>query len=525
MASFLHAMNDIKRGQPGRIKQAIMTLDLSQISPLIQDQKAPELAWGLLDVLDHTRRIQLAHIPNKPKHDHWTFHRYPQGSIDMRRQADGRWLFSAESLHAVPAILDELTRNQKTRVTSSNQAWKPLSLRLRESIPETLRKPMLWLEAWQWLGIAAIVIISVLGDRLTRLMLGLGVRQWRRRQHNTHYQQLGDDLLRPFALLLMAAIWWGGLNLLSLPAASLLILLLAAKFLAAFAGVWALYRLVDLLSGYLGAKAADTENKLDDALVPLLSKSLKLCVTVIGIVFIADTLNMNVTGLLAGLGLGGLAFALAAKDVVENLFGSITVLLDRPFHVGDWVVIGDVEGTVETVGFRSTRIRTFYNSVISLPNSRMITAHVDNMGSRQYRRLKTTLGIAYDTPATKVDAFCAGLRELVMQHPHTRKDYFQIWFNNYSASSLDILVYIFFNTPDWTAELKARHEFLLSALKLAEALGIEYAYPTQTLYLRKDQANSHQSLEDHPAAPPEAPDSADRTEDWGRQAARGVLSS
>ncbi len=510
MASFLHAMNDIKRGQAERINDAIATLDLKQISGLIRAEKAPELAWGLLDILDRTRRIELKKIPKETTNNRYDFQQYQHGSVSIQRQADGRWLFSSDTIAAIPAILNELSDAQP-KVSSNNNNYKPLSLRIRESIPSSLRKTGVWLEHWQWLGIAAIIFIGLLIDRLTRLLLGSLVRRWQSRQRSQHYRRLDPTLLRPFALLFMAAIWWTGLNLLSLPAASLLVLLVAAKFLAAFAGVWGLYRLVDLLSSYLGVKAAGTDTKIDDVLVPLFSKTLKLFTTVIGIVFIADTLNMNVTGLLAGLGLGGLAFALAAKDVVENLFGSITVLLDRPFHVGDWVVIGDVEGTVETVGFRSTRIRTFYNSVISLPNSRMITAHVDNMGSRQYRRLKTTLGLAYDTPAEKVDAFCAGLRTLVMTHPHTRKDYFHVYFNSYSASSLDILVYIFFETPDWGAELKARHEFLLSALKLAEELSIEYAYPTQTLYMREDNTIDHQPLKNSP-------------QDWGEQAAQKILS-
>jgi MscS family membrane protein len=237
----------------------------------------------------------------------------------------------------------------------------------------------------------------------------------------------------------------------------------------------------------LNEKAKKSENKFDDLLVPMISKSIKVFVVVIGVIFTADNLNIDVTSLLAGLGLGGLAFALAAKDLLGNFFGSLTVLLDRPFHIGDWVIIGDVEGSVEEVGFRSTRIRTFYNSLITLPNSNLTTTTIDNMGARRYRRMKTMLGLTYDTPPEKIDAFCEGVRELVRLHPYMRKDYFHVYFNQYNSASLDILVYVFWETPEWNTELRERHRFLLDILRLAKQVGVEFAYPTQTLYLKRDQ--------------------------------------
>jgi len=204
-----------------------------------------------------------------------------------------------------------------------------------------------------------------------------------------------------------------------------------------------------------------------------------------GAVFIADNLDVDVTSLLAGLGLGGLAFALAAKDVAGNLFGSITVLLDQTFHVGDWVVIGDVEGSVERIGFRSTRVRTFYDSLVSVPNSTLITANVDNMGARSFRRLSCKFGIAYETPPDRIDAFCEGIREIVRQHPYMRKDAYHVYLNGLGSAQLDILVYVFWSVPDWGTELRERHRFLLDCLRLAERLGVEYAFPTQTLYMKQ----------------------------------------
>jgi MscS family membrane protein len=207
-------------------------------------------------------------------------------------------------------------------------------------------------------------------------------------------------------------------------------------------------------------------------------------------------LHINITSLLAGLGLGGIAFALAAQDTVKNFFGSVTVLLDRSFQVGDWVVVGDIEGTVEELGFRSTRIRTFYNSLITLPNSNLISAHVDNYGERRYRRWKTYLGVAYGTPPVTVDALCEGIRELVRRHPYTRKDYYHVYLNEFGAHSLDILLYIFFETPDWATELRERHRLAVDILRLARHLGVEIAFPTQTLYLKRDHGTSPVPMDD-----------------------------
>ena len=159
----------------------------------------------------------------------------------------------------------------------------------------------------------------------------------------------------------------------------------------------------------------------------------------------------------AGLGLGGLALALAAKETVENLFGWITIFADRPFSTGDWVVLDNrVEGTGEEVGFRSARIRTFANSPVSAPNGKVATAVIDNLGSRQRRRVKITLGLTYDTPRGRLHAFVDGVRAVVRAHPRVSPEVQKIHFTNFGGSSLDILVYFFRDVPNWHEELAAR---------------------------------------------------------------------
>ena len=142
-----------------------------------------------------------------------------------------------------------------------------------------------------------------------------------------------------------------------------------------------------------------------------------------------------------------------------------------------------IDGTVEQVGLRSTRIRTFENSVITVPNGKLSDAAINNYGLRAYRRFRTLISVTYDTPPDVLDLFVDGLRDIVKQHPHTRKDYYHVYMNDMGPHSLNILFYIFFITPNWGDELKYRHEIILSIMRLAETLGVNFAFPTQTLHM------------------------------------------
>ncbi len=493
METFLHAMNDIKRGEPERIDAAISTLDLEGVNVLIRTERGTDLAWTLLEVMDRTRLVDTKKVPKHTEGEPWQFAEYQNGAIRISRQPDGRWLFDAQSLDKLPAILEELADAKRVAGADEDTSHLPFHLRLRSHLPPVLKQEIFLLENWRWLGLLIIAAAGVLVDATVSFLLRLFMRGWRGRVGHGAFNEVSDRMLRPLGMVAMALVWWVGINLLGLPERALLVLLIAVKFLASAAGVWTAYRLVDLVSAWLERRARLTTNKVDDVLAPLITRTLKIFVTVVGIIFVADNLNVDVTGLIAGLGLGGLAFALAAKDMVQNLFGSVTILLDRTFTVGDWIKVGDQEGSVESLGFRSTRIRTFYNSVVTVPNSQFITATVDNMGERRYRRLSTKFAIAYDTPPDRIESFCEGIREIVRQHPYMRKDYYHVYLNGLGDSALEVLVYVFWQTPDWSTELRERHRFLMDCLRLAKRLGVEYAFPTQTLYVRSEE---HAVVED-----------------------------
>jgi len=484
MRTFIMAMQAVNSGQKQQIKQAVSTFDLSDVNSLIRASRGKTLAYTLTSVIERSKKVVLSSINTQPKNGIYVFGRYSQGKVEIVKQANGQWLFSKDTLNALPEILEGLLEQPAKHGAENPQISLPFYIKLRAQLPEILKGGFL-LEYWQWLGLFLIIVVGSIADKLVSWLLAKNVIKWKSK--HAGFQRLDSTVLRPLGLMAMALIWWSGINGLGLPDTALVILSVAVKLLVSLSGVWSAFRLVDVLHALLMKKARGTANRFDDLLVPMISKSLKVFVVVIGIIFVADNLNVDVTSLLAGLGLGGLAFALAAKDLLGNFFGSLTVLLDRPFHIGDWVVVGDVEGSVEAVGFRTTRIRTFYNSVVTLPNSVLTNTKIDNMGARRYRRMKTMLGLTYQTAPEKIDAFCEGIRSLIQLHPYMRKDYYQVYFNQYNAASLDILVYVFWQTPDWNTELRERHRFLLDILRLAKQLDVEFAYPTQTLFLKRDE--------------------------------------
>lgn len=262
------------------------------------------------------------------------------------------------------------------------------------------------------------------------------------------------------------------------------------KALVIFDIAWFFFNLVDLIDHYLGKWAERTESVLDDHLAPLIRKSLRIFIVIMAALMAIQTFGYPVTGVLASLGIGGLAFALAAKDTVSNIFGSLMIIFDRPFHVGDWIKAGDMEGTVEEVGFRSTKIRTFAKTLISVPNNIIANMSLDNFSRMPKRRIRLTVGVSYDTTPKQMREAVSRIRELLKTHPAIDQDFFLVNFTDFGASSLDIMVYCFTTTTVWGEYLEAREDVCLKIMDTLEDLGLEIAFPSTTVYLRREEAEA-----------------------------------
>jgi MscS family membrane protein len=224
-------------------------------------------------------------------------------------------------------------------------------------------------------------------------------------------------------------------------------------------------------------------SSLDSQLIRLGVRLIGVLCVVVFLIRGADELGFPAYSVLAGLGVGGLAVALAARDSIANLLGSLLIMLEKPFRIGHTIRVAGSEGTVEDVGFRSTRIRTLDNSLISIPNNAVVNATVENLSLRAMRRQRFFVQVTYDTPREKVEELVAGIRRLILEHPLTNKSNFQVRFNNFSESSLDILVMFYFDLQDYTIELAEREAILLRVMDLVNEMGVAFAFPTRTLQI------------------------------------------
>ena len=366
--------------------------------------------------------------------------------------------------------------------------------------PGWLTDEYLGIEVEQYIGLGVLAVIATVAQFVLLRVIALVVRRRYAGEELTFWEGERRLLNRSILLLTIGITLLVGFPTLDFDPDVEKVVSQVTNLVAAVAIIMVAYRAIDIFVDVLARRASATETMLDDSLVPLLRTSMRLFVTVVGILFVLQNLDVNVSSLVAGLGLGGLAIALAAQDTVRNLLGGVTIFADKPFEVGDWVVAEGVEGTVETVGFRSTRVRTFYNSLVSVPNGNLMDAGIDNMGQRRWRRYKTTLGVGYHTTPDQMQAFVEGIRAIIQANAGMRQDYYIVEFHGFGATSLDVLVYCFMDAADWNEELRTRHVLNLDIMRLAESLQVDFAFPTQTLHIAE-----------MPGQPQQLPQVPDRT--------------
>jgi len=419
--------------------------------------------------------IEMDEIPKNPDfldsasnmHRYFLTDKFPE--IYLEKQ-NNKWVYSKASVRAITSI------HLKVFPMGSDK--------LLEILPRMGQSKFLGLYVWQILGILIIILLSFIVHQIfsflfEKIIFTLLNKYGRREIAHS----LIKPIAKPISYLVIFPILIILVPVLQLP------ILMAKYVILALRALWPIfltvvfYHLVDILGEYMFKVAKRTESTLDDQLVPLIRKVLKTFVIVIGALFVLINLDISIIPFITGLSIGGLAFALAAQDTIKNFFGSLMIFIDKPFQVGQWITSGDIDGEVEEVGLRSTRVRTFRNSLVYVPNGVLADRMIDNHGLRTYRRFYTTLAITYDTPPRLIEVFIEGLNKIVADHPNTRKDKYHIFINDFGNFSLNIMFYIFFEAPNWALELQYRHEVILKILELAEKLNVRFAFPTSTLHM------------------------------------------
>ena len=254
--------------------------------------------------------------------------------------------------------------------------------------------------------------------------------------------------------------------------------------LAIYVFFWFILSIVTGLQSALYKFMSKINKELSNEFTKFLIRIIKIVIIVIGLSSILSIWGINVTALIASLGIGGLAFALAAKDTAANLFGSIAILVDKSIKLGDWVVVDGIEGVVEDIGMRTTKIRTFQKSITAIPNSIVANSHIENFSRRDIRRLKFTIGLTYSTKKEDIETIVTSIKELLKNHYGIAKDQtLLVNFESFGDSSLNIFIYCFTNTADWKEYLDIKEDINYKIIEIVKSNNSDFAFPSQSIYV------------------------------------------
>ena len=458
-------------------------LDLRAISPSEREAAGPRLARRVKSVLDRRLWVDVDSLSDAPEGDladglpatveHIGSIEIADGSVPVAVVRDSSvntrptWRISASTLDAMQPLLDEVP-------------W------IEEHLPLALtRARILELAPWQWIALPVLAVLSGLVGVLT-----VRVVQWPlsvlARLALSDAGELVERTKSPTRLLAAAMSF-----LLLLPTLALAVPAYAASrrigiVIAAIAVVWLGSRGLDEASSRAVVRVASAGRMDAAGLIPTVARIAKLALATVVFVVMAQNFGLNVTGLLAGLGVGGLAVALAAQKTVENLFGGVSLVADRPIQVGDFCRFGDRVGTIEAIGLRSTRIRTLDRTVVTVPNAEFSALQLENYSARDRIWLKLTLGLRYETSPEQLRRVLDTLRKLLRDHPRVDPDPARVRFIDFGAYSLDLELFAYVQTSDFNEYLAIREEILLSIMDAVEACGTGFAFPSQTIYGARD---------------------------------------
>lgn len=265
--------------------------------------------------------------------------------------------------------------------------------------------------------------------------------------------------------------------------ANIYISILRSIFIALFS--WGLYNLTNEDS-ILYEKLREKFNfSIDKILYTFLAKAIRFIIIALTLSVIAEEFGFNVNGFITGLGIGGLAVALAAQDTLNNVFGGFAIIMDKPFSIGDWIKTDSVEGTVEDISFRSTKIRTFANAIVTVPNSKLSNESIINWAKMQKRRITFNLGVTYGTPIDKIQLCVECIKKMLQEHPDVHPETIFVNFDKFNDSSLDIFLYFFTNTTNWGESLKVKEDINYKIMEILQEENVSIAFPSKSIYIEK----------------------------------------
>lgn len=340
---------------------------------------------------------------------------------------------------------------------------------------------------WQYVAALLYIVVAFYASKLVDFVFRVQLKKLTARTTTTWDDLLVDLVRGPVKLITFVVLLHVGLRVFAWPEWAATFISNGLKIVVAASVTYVAIKFVDLGMGLWRKRMESGEDGILDAqLFPVVSKSAKVFVVVVAALVTTQNLGMNVTGLLASLSIGGLAVGLAAQDTLSNLFGAVALFADRPFRVGDRIQLDAIDGTVEAIGLRSTRIRNLDGHLVAVPNRTMANASLTNVSKRPNIKTVMNIGVTYDTPAEKVERAMQIIEEIYRPHPKTAD--LIISFNKFESSSLNILVVHWWDSTDFKQYLLQFQKLNLELKRRFDAEGISFAFPSQTVYLRQDSS-------------------------------------
>ena len=385
-----------------------------------------------------------------------------------------RWLYSSTTVDHVPGL---------------HKRVFPLGADLLLNLlPRFGHNKVLGLAVWQYVGLGILLLILLIFQLiLSRLLIPLVRRTSQSRvDPNLIEPKVIVRLSRLLSIFILIQFFKLALPMLQLPITVGPFVMTGLKIASSLIFMLGALTVVDIVVAYAKRFTSSTASKMDDQLLPIIRKGIQAVIVIGVLIQILRLLDFNVTALIAGVSIGGLALALAAQDTVKNLIGSAMIFVDRPFQIGDYIISGDFEGSVVQVGFRTTRIQTVDSSIIAVPNGTVANAAIRNLGIRTFRLYNTTLGVTYDTTAEQIEAFMEGLRTIIKEHPNVLEEGQVVKFSQFADSSLNIMFRARILVQTYDEELQVKEDLNLSILRLATDMGIDFAFPSTSVYIEKN---------------------------------------
>lgn len=488
MRTFLEQWANARSGQP---ELFLKTMDLSQIAAAVRGDEGMLLGEYLIGILHRIGRPLRQEIPDDPnRRSAYTHFIHPEGKVAIQpvEQADGslRWQFNADTIASVRRLFIAM---EDMPLAQEGRTWEPTPFfeirnRARGIHRALLKESGAGMEMWQWLALLLLLIISIPVSWAVTWLIANLFRLNEKGQDQTLSPKA--RFLWPLRLILVAGLGLLALGILGLPQAVDIPLRVFIGVVLSVAGGWLAYHLVDKASEVMGAHAHSYLHYRNEILRSLVTSLAKLAVVIGAILFLAEILSIPYQGVIAGLGIGGLAVALAARSTLENLIGGITLYADKPVEVGDFCCFGDHMGVVEGIGLRSVKIRSLDHSIITVPNAEFVNLNIENLTRRDQMLLQNTINLRYETKPDQLRWLLAEIRKLLLQHPMVTPQPARARFAGFGDHSVDIELFAYIKTNDFSEFFTIREDIFLRLIDLVEQSGSAFAFPSTVNYLAQD---------------------------------------